>query len=119
MHKQCEKCLANRVMCQYCIYNKKDVVIEEKDYEHTIYYNNIPHDNKSKKVCPICHQIYTDYPATSRKDNKTKICTECSRNEALENVEEIFEELGLSDEEIEDLLIQTVEENSKLNTTKD
>lgn len=107
MHKECETCNANKCMCQYCIYSKEDVVIEEKDYEHTIYYNDIPYDNKSKKVCPICHKVYTDFPATSRKDNKTKICTECSRNEVSEITEKIFADMGLSDEEIEDLLIQS------------
>jgi len=107
MHKQCEKCPANRVMCQYCIYNKKNVVIEEKDYEHTIYYNNIPHDNKSKKVCPICHKIYTDYPATSRKDNKTKICYKCSLVEMKDDIARFLFNKGYSQEEIEDTLEET------------
>ena len=35
------------------------------------------------QVCPICHRRYNTPPAISRKDNKTKICPECSANEAL------------------------------------
>lgn len=36
-----------------------------------------------KRVCPTCKRSYTDYPAISRKDNKTEICPECGLNEAL------------------------------------
>lgn len=36
-----------------------------------------------KRMCPICKRMYTDYPAISRKDNKTEICPECGLNEAL------------------------------------
>lgn len=31
----------------------------------------------NKRKCPICGQVYTNYPAISRKDNKTEICSEC------------------------------------------
>lgn len=33
--------------------------------------------------CPICHLGYEGYPAISRKDNKTEICSECGNKEAL------------------------------------
>lgn len=33
--------------------------------------------------CPKCGKYYLDYPALSRKDNKTKICPECGAREAL------------------------------------
>jgi predicted RNA-binding Zn-ribbon protein involved in translation (DUF1610 family) len=33
--------------------------------------------------CPVCHKYFTDYPATSRKDNKTLICPQCGTNEAM------------------------------------
>lgn len=36
-----------------------------------------------EKVCPICKQVYTGYPAISRKDNKTEICSSCGVAEAL------------------------------------
>lgn len=33
--------------------------------------------------CPNCNQEILGYPAISREDNKTEICSECGRNEAL------------------------------------
>lgn len=41
--------------------------------------------NEIIKKCPICGEKYSDYPAISRKDNKTKICPECGQKEALED----------------------------------
>lgn len=37
------------------------------------------------RICPICKKEYTGYPAISRKDNKTEICSECGLKEALED----------------------------------
>ena len=37
------------------------------------------------KTCPRCKKTYTGYPAISRKDNKTEICSECGTAEALED----------------------------------
>ena len=34
-------------------------------------------------ICPICGEDYSDPPAISRKDNKTKICPKCGTGEAL------------------------------------
>ena len=39
----------------------------------------------STRVCPICHQEYSQYPALSRRDNKTEICPDCGVREALED----------------------------------
>ena len=36
------------------------------------------------KICPKCHQPYSNYPAISRIDNKTLICDKCGLIEALE-----------------------------------
>lgn len=36
------------------------------------------------KVCPVCGKKYDGYPALSRKDNKTEICSQCGVYEALE-----------------------------------
>ncbi|MEJ0072914.1 MAG: SHOCT domain-containing protein [Candidatus Saccharibacteria bacterium] len=41
------------------------------------------YDNTAEKICPVCHEPYTDYPALSRKDNKTYICPACGVQEAL------------------------------------
>lgn len=35
------------------------------------------------RICPSCNQPYTGYPAISRKDNKTEICSDCGLREAL------------------------------------
>ena len=37
----------------------------------------------SKNICPNCGGVINGYPALSRKDNKTEICSECGVNEAL------------------------------------
>ena len=34
-------------------------------------------------ICPRCGNEYLDFPAISRKDNKTEICTTCGQAEAL------------------------------------
>ena len=44
----------------------------------------VDHFIKVDPTCPICGKEYSDYPAISRADNKTKICPNCGRNEALE-----------------------------------
>ena len=34
-------------------------------------------------ICPICQKETNEFPALSRKDNKTEICSDCGTNEAL------------------------------------
>lgn len=46
---------------------------------------------EEKRICPVCGREYTEYPALSRKDNKTEICPQCGIEEALE---EFFREFG-------------------------
>lgn len=33
--------------------------------------------------CPNCKKMVRDYPALSRKDNRTEICSDCGEEEAL------------------------------------
>lgn len=40
--------------------------------------------SKEERKCPMCGKIYTDYPALSRKDNKTEICPDCGQQEAID-----------------------------------
>ena len=40
---------------------------------------------RKERACPVCGKIYTDYPAISRRDNKTEICPQCGTAEALED----------------------------------
>lgn len=37
------------------------------------------------RICPKCHKKYRGYPAISRRDNKTEICSMCGQIEALED----------------------------------
>ncbi len=36
-----------------------------------------------RRVCPVCGQPLPKYPALSRRDNKTLICSDCGTREAL------------------------------------
>ena len=33
--------------------------------------------------CPRCQQVTNDFPAISRRDNKTEICSQCGVDEAM------------------------------------
>ena len=37
------------------------------------------------RICPRCGKKYSEYPALSRRDNKTAICPECGTLEAFED----------------------------------
>lgn len=39
--------------------------------------------NQKKNICPICKKEIIGYPALSRKDNKTEICSKCGELEGL------------------------------------
>lgn len=49
------------------------------------------------KICPRCRKAYHGYPAISRLDNETPICSDCGTREALES-------LGISRAEQEQIL---------------
>ena len=38
---------------------------------------------QKRRKCPKCGKYYASYPALSREDNKTKICSECGIAEAV------------------------------------
>ena len=40
-------------------------------------------DKKTK--CPRCKRMYRGFPALSRRDNKTEICSDCGSVEAMED----------------------------------
>jgi hypothetical protein len=37
------------------------------------------------KQCPRCYMNYTGFPALSRLDNKTSICSPCGTDEAMQD----------------------------------
>ena len=54
-------------------------------------------ETRELRICPICGQEYTEYPALSREDNQTPICPDCGTRQALKP-------LKISDEEIEEII---------------
>lgn len=38
---------------------------------------------RKNALCPMCGEIYSGYPALSRRDNKTEICSHCGEQEAM------------------------------------
>lgn len=91
----------NKLIFEYADKNKTDRVddfkIEKKKAKHMInkkiVYDPIPKEpielkikiieNSDKIVCPICGNPLGKYPAISRQDNETKICSNCGTLEAL------------------------------------
>lgn len=49
------------------------------------------------KICPLCKEPYSDYPALSRTDNKTEICPTCGVREALKH-------FGVKEDKIEEFI---------------
>ena len=49
---------------------------EVDDFVHKIL--NMP-------LCPSCNEHYSGFPALSRRDNKTDICSACGTREAMED----------------------------------
>lgn len=45
------------------------------------------------RICPNCGKQYTNYPALSRKDNKTKICPDCGTKEAIEDYRKFIKKI--------------------------
>jgi hypothetical protein len=41
-------------------------------------------DNTPVQICPACQKEYTGFPAVSRTDNATSICSPCGESQALE-----------------------------------
>lgn len=42
-----------------------------------------PKCNVEAQICPTCNKPFFEYPALSRKDNKTHICSQCGQEEAM------------------------------------
>lgn len=42
-------------------------------------------NTNSKKICPACGRPIVGFPALSRRDHKSKICSDCGLKEALED----------------------------------
>lgn len=53
------------------------------------------------KVCPRCDEPYRGYPALSRRDNKTDICSACGNAEAMNDFARDPFEMGIEQFAIE------------------
>lgn len=67
---ECEKCRADKTVCQYCIYKNKNNNEKMQDSDNIIYYNNIKDDNKSKKICPSCKRCIRNILQYQEKTTK-------------------------------------------------
>ena len=43
-----------------------------------------------KLICPLCDKTITGFPALSRRDNSTYICSDCGTVEAMEDYSSYF-----------------------------
>lgn len=55
------------------------------------------------RICGKCGKSYSGYPALSRKDNITEICTTCGMEEALVELQNFKSQSLEKDEYIQDL----------------
>ena len=62
------------IMEKECLTQKKWVEDMEKEIA----------DLQKKQICPRCGKPMNGFPALSRKDNKTEICSQCGHDEAME-----------------------------------
>lgn len=47
-----------------------------------------------KRICPVCKKEYIGYPAISRRDNETEICSKCGVDEALNDFISNYKDRG-------------------------
>lgn len=64
----------------------------------------------NERTCPKCGQIYNEYPAISRLDNKTEICPDCGSKEALEQFTNYINETK-EDKQLEIAIIPMKKDN--------
>lgn len=91
----------DKVKYGVCIYQLKelysiDYILENIDYavshmdEDSMVLGAVTDDVKQGDYirvahCPSCGKMYSGYPAISRKDNTTEICSDCGVHEAFED----------------------------------
>lgn len=62
------------IMEKECLDQKKLIEDIEKEISNL----------EKEKKCPRCGKPMNGFPALSRKDNKTEICSQCGQDEAME-----------------------------------
>ena len=77
--------MARKTLCKHCMESweePRDIPISESTCPSCG--EGVLPKHKPWK-CPSCGMISTTYPALSRRDNKTNICSDCGTREALED----------------------------------
>lgn len=74
---------SNFKIFKYCASIDEATLYETYDDALNAIKLNELHNLNIYPVCPICNEEYKGYPAISRKDNKTEICSICGIKEAL------------------------------------
>jgi len=64
-------------------FGTKEIIFEEQEALILDYLKKKHGMPEETKKCPRCNKQYTGYPALSRKDNKTEICSQCGQREAM------------------------------------
>jgi len=58
------------------------IVVQTSGFSYARY-SGLPMRKVDYKKCPRCGEYYVEYPAITRKDNKTEICPRCGTEEAI------------------------------------
>lgn len=81
----------NMLVCDY------DSIEEPEPIELKL---KITENSDKTKACPICNKKIGKYPAISREDNKTKICSNCGTLEALKAFKESLKDDEVNEKDI-------------------
>lgn len=89
---------------------QSSILIElvEQELEHVK--NNC---RKMEAFCIRCRQSYTSYPALSRRDNTTSICSDCGEMEALNDMTP-YNKISLEQKKIEMDFHESIGKNFKI-----
>ena len=85
----CKKCF-DKYLSGDRVIDEHDKVIQDDIANDFFKYHidkiaEVDKEHPDLRLCPKCDGLYTGYPAISRRDNKTEICTACGISEALED----------------------------------
>lgn len=76
------------ILEEQLVHEKKKLEIMEKEYlDQKKWVEDMKKeiaDLQKKQICPRCGKPMNGFPALSRKDNKTEICSDCGTEEAME-----------------------------------
>lgn len=67
---------------------------------------------KKIRECPICGRIYSGYPAISRTDNTTEICSICGVRQALDAA-------GIVGDAADEILLYVADHTAELDSDSD